>query len=856
MRSYVFISITALYFYMFLMLAFMSAKKSRLVRDFIAVLGAMILWTGGSLLMRLMAWPSYQVWFHVSLAGICLVPYAFFCFIRDFCGHSAKGSHRIWLVLIVLVNLYNMTTSNLLGAPAITGIGDKAFFVYHMTWRVTAMYGLCFLVIIHSAVIIFGSRKNRAVCSKVVPLLSGILLLFAGNMAVPVFNGFPIDILAGAVNAGVMFYTLYSKHVFKMTLLVSMGNCYIIAMGISALAFYNIAQTLEYLIRTSVPMLSSFSVMIVATLTMIVTLVIYKLAKCFFDKLFIREEVSQTERLSEYTLLVSQSLRLNEILQGLVSVITDTVHTKKIYICIKDDQGNYPAVFSSSPLDDKNFMMDGDAPLIHWLKAHDSCLTLRDFRRTVDYKSMWEEEKRQLETLKIECLLPLKDGDDLAGLVMLGGREHKGKLRSGYSEEDIIFLNSIESVSSIAVKNSRLYEKAYEEARTDELTGLLNRKYFYGMLEDAYEKCSRTSLALAIFNVDDFKLYNQLYGNQEGDQALIHIARIIQGTVGDNGYCARYSGKEFAVILPEYDIYSAQNLAENISRQIQNMNRDSSETYLKPLTVSCGICAIPYAAASIQELVSNADCAVYHVKRSGKNGIRVYSDGIIGIRETDEGLAKKHKSMYSEYAPTIYALTAAIDAKDHYTFQHSKNVAYYAEAIGRALHTSEEYREILKESALLHDIGKIGIPENILNKTGKLTAEEYEIMKRHVEASVEIIRHLPSMDYVIPAVIGHHERYDGKGYPRRIGGKDIPLAARILCIADSFDAMVSKRSYKSSMSVEFAINELEKGAGTQFDPEMVPLFVELVASGAVMPVLDEGGVNEDSVNEDIGKADP
>ena len=469
---------------------------------------------------------------------------------------------------------------------------------------------------------------------------------------------------------------------------------------------------------------------------------------------------------------------------------------------------------------------------------------------------MWEEEKRQLETLKIECLLPLKDGDDLAGLVMLGGREHKGKLRSGYSEEDIIFLNSIESVSSIAVKNSRLYEKAYEEARTDELTGLLNRKYFYGMLEDAYEKCSRTSLALAIFNVDDFKLYNQLYGNQEGDQALIHIARIIQGTVGDNGYCARYSGKEFAVILPEYDIYSAQNLAENISRQIQNMNRDSSETYLKPLTVSCGICAIPYAAASIQELVSNADCAVYHVKRSGKNGIRVYSDGIMGIRETDEGLAKKHKSMYSEYAPTIYALTAAIDAKDHYTFQHSKNVAYYAEAIGRALHTSEEYREILKESALLHDIGKIGIPENILNKTGKLTAEEYEIMKRHVEASVEIIRHLPSMDYVIPAVIGHHERYDGKGYPRRIGGKDIPLAARILCIADSFDAMVSKRSYKSSMSVEFAINELEKGAGTQFDPEMVPLFVELVASGAVMPVLDEGGVNEDNGNEDIGKAGP
>lgn len=110
------------------------------------------------------------------------------------------------------------------------------------------------------------------------------------------------------------------------------------------------------------------------------------------------------------------------------------------------------------------------------------------------------------------------------------------------------------------------------------------------------------------------------------------ILRVSYRDCGDNGYCGRYSGKEFAVILPDYDIYSAQNLAENISRQIQNMNLDCTDTYLKPLTVSCGICAAPYAAASMNELISNADCAVYHVKRSGKNGIRVYSDGIIGVR--------------------------------------------------------------------------------------------------------------------------------------------------------------------------------------------------------------------------------
>ena len=151
---------------------------------------------------------------------------------------------------------------------------------------------------------------------------------------------------------------------------------------------------------------------------------------------------------------------------------------------------------------------------------------------------------------------------------------------------------------------------------------------------------------------------------------------------------------------------------------------------------------------------------------------------------------------------------------------------------------------MIREAALLHDIGKIGIPEHILNKPGSLTPEEYKIMQSHVENSVGIIRHLPSLDYVIPAVIGHHERYDGQGYPRRIAGRDIPLGARILCIADSFDAMVSKRSYKPSYPVEKALAVLEDEAGRQFDPEMAPLFVRLVREGTILVKADDDPAKE------------
>ena len=227
--------------------------------------------------------------------------------------------------------------------------------------------------------------------------------------------------------------------------------------------------------------------------------------------------------------------------------------------------------------------------------------------------------------------------------------------------------------------------------------------------------------------------------------------------------------------------------------------------------------------------------AVFQMKGKGKNGIML-SSGLM-INSDGEGLQEQpeqRQEIYSEYASTIFALTATIDTKDHYTFNHSKNVTYYAAELGYACGMNDDSVEMLKEAGLLHDIGKIGIPENILNKPGKLTSEEYDIMKGHVENSVGIIRYLPSLDYVIPAVIGHHERYDGTGYPRQIAGKDIPLSARILCVADSFDAMISKRTYKKeAMSVEMALKEISNQAGYQFDPELAKLFISLVEDGKI-----------------------
>ena len=267
------------------------------------------------------------------------------------------------------------------------------------------------------------------------------------------------------------------------------------------------------------------------------------------------------------------------------------------------------------------------------------------------------------------------------------------------------------------------------------------------------------------------------------------------------------------------------------------MNNQEKDYKLKAITVSAGISAAPYAAKSVKELLDNVDLAVYHVKHSGKNGIKVFDTLFQNSAEMEKRM--DHAHIYQEYESTIYALTAAIDAKDHYTFSHSNNVAYYAMELAKALGMNSDVVEIIRQSALLHDVGKIGIPENILNKKGRLTEEEYEVVKGHVEASIGIIRHLPSLDYVIPAVIGHHERYDGKGYPRKIAGEDIPATARILCIADSFDAITSKRCYKKPASVERAREILLEEAGKQFDPQMVQVFVKCLDEGKIRLVGEE-----------------
>ncbi len=836
MSSYVYIPIAALCCYGFLFLAFVAAKKTKLIQAFMVMLVSGVLWTGGSFFMRMQYPPSERFWFDVSIWGLLLITYSFMLFVRDFVGSSPRLRDRFWGLGVLVVGVINTFTGVFISVPAVQtdGLGNVGF-VYTITWPVIFLFFLCGGMVLEMfRHIIYCYRYDVARRKQFTSISVGIAAIFIGHLLfmLPPFQGIPVDIASGLVMVFCLFYALYRRRLFRLTLLVSKGSSYAMVALISVFAFSNLILPLDRLMARYLVVSTEQKVMMIAVLFSIFALFVYTFVKKFIDGVFIREEIIRADHLKSFSYSVTKTLKISEIMQQLVSILEETLSVRSAYIFVSKGQGQpYVMVHSENPLDNKAIQFQQDNPIIVHLKDKKECLFMEDLRRFPNFRALLEEEKRILRDLEVECFVPLLEGQSLVGIVFLTSKERGGR----YNYDDISFLESVSAIASIALKNSTLYEKVYQEARTDDLTGLLNRKCFYETLEEEFLNCKETGLALILVNLDDFKLYNQLYGNKEGDLVLKRIASILEASVGAGGSVARYNAKEFGVLLPRYDLLSAKNLAKGIHRQILEMNQKSPDQSMKVLTASIGISAIPHTATSTKELVDTADLAVFQAKKSGKNAVALSSGTVERFDGTQVSVEVDHQDIYSNYAPTVYALSAAIDAKDHYTFNHSNNVSYYAMELAYGIGLGDDAVEIIREAALLHDIGKIGISESILNKPGQLTDEEYLLMQGHVENSVSIIRHLPSLDYVIPAVIGHHEWYNGRGYPRRIAGEDIPLSARILCIADAFDAMISLRPYKDAYSVFYALQELEKKAGEQFDPRLVAVFLRLVSEGRIEP---------------------
>jgi len=367
-----------------------------------------------------------------------------------------------------------------------------------------------------------------------------------------------------------------------------------------------------------------------------------------------------------------------------------------------------------------------------------------------------------------------------------------------------------------------MYNDLSEKANKDLRTGLYSHSYFEEQLE-SYAKQFRTdgtSFSLALLDLDDFKRYNDTYGHLQGDRLLALFGELVNRECGGSPMiAARYGGEEFAVILPGCGVRDAFDFINGLRKRVNDQPFEGVEVFPHGcISFSAGIVEMTGEIYDKSQLVDRADQALYAAKNKGKNTVWLYGDQLPVTPESD--LAAEIQEI--EQQVKIFL------SKDVYTYKHSKRVFSYSVDMAGMLRLNEQERRQFILGALIHDIGKLEIPRDVLNKKTKLTGEEWEMVKKHVLWGKEMILAIGKFKELVPLVELHHERYDGRGYPYGLQGNEIPRLARMLCIIDSYDAMTTERPYQQTKTEQEALQELKAHSGTQFDPELAELFIRYI----------------------------
>ncbi len=411
------------------------------------------------------------------------------------------------------------------------------------------------------------------------------------------------------------------------------------------------------------------------------------------------------------------------------------------------------------------------------------------------------------------------------------------QLQESHREQEV----SLQQQRELLAELDRLYREQAQAAVTDAITSLPNHRAVMSRMQEELARCERASASCAILfiDLDHFKHINDTWGHRAGDAILREVATRLRTTLRVEDFVGRYGGEEFAIVLTDVELLDASETAERLRQGIAEMpclwqTDDGATSISIPVTASIGVAAYKLHGVTREELVERADHAMYRAKQSGRNRVCVADVPEAELGQVAPSLALVETLPVVE-TTTVQVLTAAASARDQSTNEHSHRMVLLAEATARALQLSEEQIHLIRLGALLHDIGKIGIPDAILHKPGPLTEEEWAVMRQHPEIGQRILTQAGGVfNSLAKIVVAHHERWDGHGYPAGLEHDHIPLAARILTVIDSYDAMTSHRVYRKAMSPLAARAELQRCAGTQYDPAVVDAFLHVLDTHDIM----------------------
>jgi diguanylate cyclase (GGDEF)-like protein/putative nucleotidyltransferase with HDIG domain len=468
---------------------------------------------------------------------------------------------------------------------------------------------------------------------------------------------------------------------------------------------------------------------------------------------------------------------------------------------------------------------------------------------------LWERVRKHLPKphhYSSWLVVPVAQEGKIAGALSL--RDSRPDFE--FHEDEQLFCQAAALMTASYLQGRDLVEETRRQARLDGLTGLLNfsafREEFEKALSDYREEDGATPISLIMVDVDNLKTINDRHGHLVGNRAIKHVGRQIAAAVPMARAVCRYGGDEFFVLAP-LDKAAAAERAERILIGLEQRPKGLS----CDLSVSIGVAGFPEDGAVEDELLAAADRAMYVAKSEGGNNYciadesegergRVY-EAVISVNARrlipgerqalrgvlDELLHNNEQQLDSaSVQQSLHALMAAVDSKDRYTGEHSTEVSDLTERLCVALNLDEGQTLAVQIGALVHDIGKIGIPDEILQKPGPLTTRERMQIEQHPEIGAQILAPLPALKDVVPLVLHHHERWDGTGYPHGLRGEDIPIGAQVISLCDVWHALTSDRSYRKAFTPAKARQIILDGRGSEWHPELVDLFFTIIAETA------------------------
>jgi len=660
--------------------------------------------------------------------------------------------------------------------------------------------------------------------TRVIYLLVGIglFVLLGIRETVPPLPRFPLSQVGHLANALVITYAILRYQLLDIMLIIKKGLVHS-GVIVTLVAVYLVAL---YISQSFVQNWTDpWGVGAVIALAALMACLFNPLKRAMqggVDRLFYGKSYDYRRTVLSFAQRMSNILDLNELAEAMLTPISKALHASQVSLLLPIN-GKFSSEFAVRLIEGEPLTpltLRNESPITAWLARENEVLSRELVDVVPEFKGLWQGDRDALDSAETALLCPMISKGNLTSILAVSKKQRGGC----YSKDDIDLVNTLAHEAAAVIQNAQLYAEAKQRANVDELTGLFNHRYFHQRIEEEIDRCSRFGeiFSLLSLDLDLFKTYNDVCGHVAGDYILQYVGRHIRSSVRTIDIAFRYGGDEFAVILIGTSLDGAQVVAERIRKGLE------AQMDVKGIQMTCsiGIASWPTGGVLREEILKSADAALYYAKETGRN--RICSAPAVVLSQVEKikvGIGNSRAIL-----STIYALAATVDAKDHYTYGHSKKVSKYATEIAEAIGYSKERIEAIRTAGLLHDIGKIGVSDRILGKQGSLSAEEWEPIHAHPIMGVSILKHVDGLNDCLAAIQYHHERYDGSGYPSGLKGDNIPIDARIMAVADSYDAMTSPRPYRTTeLTPEKALGELKRCAGTQFDPKIVEAFVRTEA---------------------------